>query len=159
MRIHSRKTFRPVLFEGIGFDTRRALTGMTDVRNAMDGLLSAEGEQVARGKGPTQLGPQPTRYEAVLAFAATPQGLAQPRSGDLLLPPLLVTIAVNGNEISFDNQGKKLLLKISGLNNQQAASIQENVSYLAAVVGNQTLVPGVQLNRLRYFMLKKLTKK
>lgn len=177
MHIHSRQTYRPVLNEGLGFDTRRSLAGMSTVRSSMDGLLSQEGDNRARGRantGPVSLSNTAANYSVVLVMANTSGGLSTPQLTDIVLPPqttprnlttgnttpAVMMVMLNTSTLHFEMQGKKLEVKLSAMSGGVLNGINVNQNYNITVTGPQSLIPtpGFDVAKLKLLRFIELTK-
>lgn len=151
MRIHSRQLLPARLAEGLGTDTRRALSGLSDVRSAMSGLLSAHGEDVAQGtlyaNGPV------SKAEVSFVLAATESELRAPRaSQELVVNRLGCSTRLRNDTLTFkDGAGNQLVVTIPGLNGRSYPRL--NLPYRATLVAGQTLVPNAPTGPFAWFML------
>lgn len=178
MHIHSRQTYRPVLNEGIGFDTRRSLAGMSTVRSSMDGLLSQEGDNRARGRpnatGSVSLTNTPTKHSVVLVMANTSGGLDTPQLTDIVLPPqttlrnltagnttpAVMLVMLNTSTLHFEMQGKTLEVKLSAMSGGVLHGMNVNQNYNITVTGPQSMIPtpGFDVSKLKLLRFIELTK-
>jgi hypothetical protein len=153
MRIFDRESLTPPLLrEGLSFDTRRALTGLSDVRSSMEGLLSQHGEQTARGP----VGPAQHSGHNIISFvlAVDKNGLTHPTPQDIVVRDRHLAYGGATDVISFSDGGKGVLtLHIKNLGNLPYPVI--NKAYEANIIGTQTLLKNVPPGPFGWFMWSK----
>jgi hypothetical protein len=149
MRIHSRQLIP--LNEGLGFSSQLAMTGLHDVRQSMQGLLSSHGEDIAQSK--QNVRGVVDHVQVTFTLSATQFGLQNSVVGhDFIVKRLACSYGRHGNIVVLHNgKGGALAMTIQGMGSLTYPQL--NNPYQVAVEPGQTLVLGAPGGPFNWFVL------